>query len=458
MASNVINTRIQLKYDTLANWNSSSFMPLRGEICIAEIPNTYTIQTTDGQPANTPPAIGVKVGTGNKTFSQLPWIQAIAGDVYAWAKAATKPTYQASEIEGLAAYISGQIDDTDTHYQIIAGTGADLNKYFLQSRGLNDTNWTTVSTIDLTGLESRIDNLETKVGNDSVANQISAAIGDLGEAAEKNVDTSIVDNSTSTDLPTTAAVVSYVDSKTAGLTGAMHFIGTTSTAVTDGGIESPTIGGSTISTQNNGDVVLYNSQEFIWNGTAWELLGDESSYALKTVSVTGSNGLTGGGDLTANRTISHAVPNGATSGAKGGASNTRTYLQSITTDAYGHVTATTTATETVTDTTYTFAEGSTNGTFSVTPTGGNAQSVTIHGLGDAAFVDVDSAVSGSATGVPSTSAVNTAISNLDQSLHEIAHSGSIYDVEESNTVTESSNTVNYLVFNCGTASTLITDA
>lgn len=38
-----------------------------------------------------------------------------------------------------------------------------------------------------------------------------------------------------------------------------------------------------------------------------------------------------------------------------------------------------------TDTTYTFAEGSANGKFSVTPSGGSAQSVTIHGLDTAAY-------------------------------------------------------------------------
>jgi hypothetical protein len=38
-----------------------------------------------------------------------------------------------------------------------------------------------------------------------------------------------------------------------------------------------------------------------------------------------------------------------------------------------------------TDTTYTFAEGSANGKFTVTPSGGSAQSVTVHGLGSAAY-------------------------------------------------------------------------
>ena len=458
MATNTINTRIRLKYDTLSNWNSSNFVPLQGEVCIAEIPNVYTIQTTDGQPTNTPPAIGIKVGTGNKTFAQLPWIQAIAGDVYAWAKAATKPSYDASEIQNLSSYISGQINDTDTQYQIVAGTGANENKYYLQSKGLSESSWTTVSTIDLSSLVSRVSDLETKVGDSSVATQISSAIGALGAAAQKDVDTTIVDGVPSSKLPTTDAVVNYIDSKTSGLTGAMHFKGVSSTAITDGGTQNPTINNSVVSTKNSGDVVLYNSQEFVWTGSAWELLGDESSYALKTISVTGGDGLSGGGTLTEDRTITHATPSGAISGAKGGTSGTRTYIQSITTDKFGHITGTTSATETVTDTTYTFNEGVNNGTFLVTPAGGSSQSVTVHGLGDAAFVDIDSTITSSASNIPSTAAVYNAINTLDSSLHTIAHSGSIYDVEESNTVTESSNTVHYLVFNCGSASTLITDA
>lgn len=44
------------------------------------------------------------------------------------------------------------------------------------------------------------------------------------------------------------------------------------------------------------------------------------------------------------------------------------------------------------DTTYTFAEGSTNGAFSVTPVGGSAQTVKIHGLGSMAYQDTGSFV------------------------------------------------------------------
>ena len=82
-----------------------------------------------------------------------------------------------------------------------------------------------------------------------------------------------------------AATKSYVDSKTAGLdglTGAMHFIGRSTTAITDGGTQSPTIGGNVRTDLEAGDVVLWGQQEYVWNDTTWELLGDEGSYALKS--------------------------------------------------------------------------------------------------------------------------------------------------------------------------------
>lgn len=102
----------------------------------------------------------------------------------------------------------------------------------------------------------------------------------------------------------TLATIDYVQSKTAGLsglTGAMHFKGTTTTAVTDGGTQNPTIGGTEITTKEPGDVVLYGDKEFVWTETDpsthagyWELLGDEGSYVLATSQTTGSVGSASG--------------------------------------------------------------------------------------------------------------------------------------------------------------------
>ncbi len=149
-----------------------------------------------------------------------------------------------------------------------------------------------------------------------------------------------------------------------GIANAIHFIGETTTALTDGTTTAAvTISGAS-KTPASGDVVLYSSKEFIWNGSAWKELGDGSSHALKTVTITAGSGLTGGGDISTNRTlnvgagegitvnadsVAHSVPSGAAAEAKGSTAS-RTYIKTVTTDKFGHVTGVTTGTETVTDT------------------------------------------------------------------------------------------------------------
>jgi hypothetical protein len=66
----------------------------------------------------------------------------------------------------------------------------------------------------------------------------------------------------------------------------MHFIGETSTAVTNGGHENPTISNEVVTDKTAGDVVIYGNQEYVWNGNAWQLLGDEGSYALRSHTAT----------------------------------------------------------------------------------------------------------------------------------------------------------------------------
>ena len=80
----IINTRIQLKYDTLANWNASTFKLKAGEIAIATLG-----EIKDGSlpgDVNQHPVL-FKVGDGSHSFAQLPFASALAADVYAWAKA-----------------------------------------------------------------------------------------------------------------------------------------------------------------------------------------------------------------------------------------------------------------------------------------------------------------------------------------------------------------------------------
>lgn len=92
----VLNTRVQLKYDSYANWTSETlgdgkgakFVLKAGEIGICYLPTDYK----DGQVVGSqPPQILFKVGNGTAMFSELPWASAKAADVYDWAKQASLP-------------------------------------------------------------------------------------------------------------------------------------------------------------------------------------------------------------------------------------------------------------------------------------------------------------------------------------------------------------------------------
>ena len=110
MASKTLKTRIKLKYDTLTNWqgDGAEVVLLKGEVAVCEVPTGGSLEQV------TPPAILFKVGDGVKTFAQLPWVSGLAADVYAWAKAATKPTYTAAEVGAAATshtHTTSQITD-----------------------------------------------------------------------------------------------------------------------------------------------------------------------------------------------------------------------------------------------------------------------------------------------------------------------------------------------------------
>ena len=157
-----------------------------------------------------------------------------------------------------------------------------------------------------------------------------------------------------------------------GLSNALHFIGETTTALSDGSNTSSIQIGSTTHNATTGDVVLYESKEFVWQGSVWKELGDGSSHALKTISISAGGGLTGGGTLEANRTISHADTSSQASVSASG----RRYITGVTLDGYGHVTGLTTGTETVT------APTVNNGTLTIQKNGTNVQTFTANQSGN----------------------------------------------------------------------------
>jgi len=76
-------------------------------------------------------------------------------------------------------------------------------------------------------------------------------------------------------------IKAYVDTAVAGITGAMHFIGDASVVINNNSSVDPRISGYIFANAQPGDVILYDSKEFVWTGANWRLLGDEGSYAIK---------------------------------------------------------------------------------------------------------------------------------------------------------------------------------
>lgn len=82
MPEKILNTRIQLKYDTYENFTTNNPVLKAGEVAIATVPTGGSLQQV------TPPAVVIKVGDGTSEYNDLPFASALAADVYAWAKKA----------------------------------------------------------------------------------------------------------------------------------------------------------------------------------------------------------------------------------------------------------------------------------------------------------------------------------------------------------------------------------
>lgn len=175
MANKTFNTRLKLKYDTYTNWHTKNPVLLAGELAICVVP-------ADSNQATNEPTVLMKCGDGTKKFNELGWISGLSADVYGWAKSENKPTYSATEITGLEAYIGEKIQDTDTQYKLEADA-EDGHKFYLYSKAKGDEAFgtTPVSTITI---PETVYTLATGTANGTVKfNGTDVAVAGLGSAA-----------------------------------------------------------------------------------------------------------------------------------------------------------------------------------------------------------------------------------------------------------------------------------
>ena len=206
MAEKILNTRIQLKYDSYENWSKidvegqgANLVLKEGEVGICYIPEKTVV---DG--IKNPPHVMMKIGDGVTPFASLKWLSARAADVEEWAKAETKPVYSAEEITGIGEYIAKYVDeelgisvDTNTVYQIVK---IDDNHYKLQSKAAGTDAWADVANSEIVIPEStkveasttngniKVDGEEVKVYDDVFATDILTVekLGGIAAGANLN--------------------------------------------------------------------------------------------------------------------------------------------------------------------------------------------------------------------------------------------------------------------------------
>ena len=371
MATKTFNTRLQLKYDTYKNWTTNNPVLLAGEAAVCVVP-------ADSNTGLNEPAVLMKIGDGTSKFNQLSWISGLAANV-APNLIGSNPTLPATSITGLEDFIAGEIQDTNTTYQLVRVSDTSFK---LQSKENASASWVDVSTINITytltegtangtvafngtdvavhglgsaaytessaydaagaaaGVQTALTGTAEDTASDLTLNglkkyvdqEVTSAVADAASEAQDLINaldnagqtctTGEVVSSVSqtngviavtkkslteadipalsigkiTDLQTTlngkqdtivfntaynastnkAATMTDVQNAVAGLSGAMHYVGESTT--------DPSTGTATVEGHEDwvsGDVVTYQSKEYVYDGENWRELGDESSYAIK---------------------------------------------------------------------------------------------------------------------------------------------------------------------------------
>ena len=371
MATKTFNTRISLKYDTYTNWTTNNPVLLAGEAAVCVVP-------ADAGSGLNEPAILLKFGDGTSSFTELSWASATAADVIPSLKG-SNPTLPATSITGLEDFIAGEIQDTNTTYQLVQN-GA--TSFKLQSKENSSAPWVDVSTITITytltegtangtvafngtdvavhglgsaaytessaydaagtaaGVQTALTGTAEDTASDLTLNglkkyvdqEVTGAVADAASEAQDLINaldmsavsagtgqvigtvsqtdgvvSATLKTLTASDIPTIeqaqvngltaalagkqdtlvfntaynastnkAATMTDVQNAVAGLSGAMHYIGESTT--------DPSTGTATVEGHEDwvsGDVVTYQSKEYVYDGENWRELGDESSYAIK---------------------------------------------------------------------------------------------------------------------------------------------------------------------------------
>lgn len=160
--SKTITSRLKLKYDVLEHWTAvgDTFVPLRGEMCVVEVPSEDTSGT-----ATNPPTIVFKVGDGTLKFKDLPWCSGYAADVYSWAKK--------SEADFIAWAKQQIVPDDAVTSAVLGGTGTNTVTLTTTKGGTTSTSSVVVNNVGY-ATNAGSANTATKATQDASGNVIAS--------------------------------------------------------------------------------------------------------------------------------------------------------------------------------------------------------------------------------------------------------------------------------------------
>lgn len=291
MTEKILNTRIQLKYDTWDNWQKTDVANKGGNLVLKQGEMAVTAIASGKSDFTTPPTIMFKVGDGASKFSELPWASGLAADVYPWAKSPTAPVIGNGKItikQGTAEKGSFTVNqsgdttitldadtDTDTQYQLV------LNDHTLklQSKAKNGT-WADVSGQSFTlpdnnttysFTEGTTNGAFTVTPSDGTAQSVKVhGLGTAAYKADTYFATQAAYSATASQVATNTQDISDLKET---VTGGMHFKGKFDIL-------------PAVTSYSAGDFVIVGTKEYILyvdgsSKKSWVELGDEGSHLTK---------------------------------------------------------------------------------------------------------------------------------------------------------------------------------
>ena len=246
---------------------------------VANLPSTYTegtlYATTDERALYLDISNSERVRFGD--FQEFATLQALQANT----NPSTTALYYVTDLNVLAkwngsGYVQINLDTGATSVEVVGeGNAVTAASYDPSARKLTLTKGASYTTAEDVSLA--IANAVGDLGEiESVKGYIDGEIAEVNSALAGKQDT-VVFNTTYNSETNKAATMADVQNAVADLSGAMHYEGD---STTDPATDGPTVE-SHEGEWAKGDVVTYNAKEFVYDGTSWRELGDESSFAIK---------------------------------------------------------------------------------------------------------------------------------------------------------------------------------